>query len=539
MAIQQPARRLVSQQDSATIANPRIPRSTFFNKWTRKTAFDAGKLIPVFWDLILPGDHMRYNIRAFLRSNPPVFPLMDSQVVDMHIFYVPMRLLWDNFERFMGQQDAPNDSIAYTMPRLTLIGAATGSIYDHFGLPTTGQLDSGGHAIMSLPFRAYNLIYNQWFRDENLAAPAAFTKANGPDNLSWYNILNRAKSHDYFTSALPWPQKFGTTNIPLAGDAPVKGIGKFNQSFVLTNAAVWQTSGAANYPIAAGPIDATNANDRFYVQGTAAGTGLPMIYADLSAVSGISINTLRQAWMMQSMHERDARYGTRYTEINLGHFGIKSSDARLQRPEYIGGGRAPLVTTAVPQTTPVTAPTPTTVGTLGGATTAGGNYSASYASEEHGFIIGIMSIKSEISYQQGINRLWKILTRDEMYWPSYAELGEQPIYNFELWVDGNAADLDTFGYQERYHEYRTKQSEVTGIMKSYATGTLDQWHLAQRFTTRPALNQAFIEDTPPMARVLSGGVNTTNQQYLADISFERTATRPIPTHGTPASFGRF
>ena len=537
-----PQRGLVSQQDAATIENAHVPRSTFHNRWTRKTAFDQGYLVPILCDPIWPGDHMQYRIQAYLRMATPLFPMFDTVRVDTHFFFVPNRLVWTNWVKMHGEQDTPGASIAFTIPRVPIgvgVADAVGSIYDHFGLPVSGQMGTGGHQINALPFRGYNLIYNQWFRDENYCVQATQVNNDGPDTNTWYNLLKRAKSADYFTTALPQPQKFTAPNVPLLGTAPVIGIGKINQVFSGgASANVYETGGTGpvNYNPWTGPIDGTAASNQFLVAGTATTGGFPAIYANLAASSGVSINQLRQAWMVQTLLERDARGGTRYIEGVRSHFGVINPDFRLQRPEYIGGGQSDLNITPVAQTAP-TAGVP--LGALGGAATAAGSHAASYAATEHGYIIGLISVKSELSYQQGIERHWKYFSRYDWMYPELTQLGEQAVNSYEIYADGTAGDFDVFGYQERFQELRTHQSEVTGIMRSTAAGTLDPWHLAQRFASRPVLNQTFIEDTAPMSRILAAGALANGQQFLANILYERTATRILPTYGTPAIMGRF
>ena len=535
-----PQRGLTSQQDSATIENAHVPRSRFLNRWNRKTAFDAGKLIPILVDEMLPGDHISYDVTAYVRMATPLFPQFDGLRVDTHFFFVPNRLVWNNWVKFMGEQDNPNDGISYTIPQVTMAvgGEAVGSIYDHFGLPVQGQITPGQtFTVNVLPLRCYNLIYNTWFRDENIQNSVAANKGDGPDAASDYTLLNRAKSHDYFTSALPWPQKFTAPSVPLGGLAPVQGIGFLGGgtpsagSFAVTETA----RGSATYA----NIVSTASSKQFAMESTGLGpTYVPMIYADLAQATGVAINTLRQAWMVQQLLERDARGGTRYVELIRSHFGVINPDFRLQRPEYIGGGQSPLNITPIAQTAPTTG---VPLGALGGAGTAAGTHRATYAATEHGYVIGLLSIKSELSYQQGAHRLWNRLTRYDFYWPSLAGLGEQAILNREIYAQGNGsiADTQVFGYQERWQEYRTRYSEVTGLMRSTATGTLDAWHLSQKFSTLPTLNTNFIQEAPPMARILAAGTQANGQQFLADIMYNRIAVRPIPTYGTPVALGRF
>lgn len=528
-----PQRRLVSQDDASIIARPSIPRSRFTGSWTRKTSFDAGRLVPFMLDEILPGDHMKYNATAYIRMATPLFPLFDNQRIDTFFFFVPSRILWDNWKKFMGEQVDPGGSIAYTIPSMysTVNGYAVGSIFDHMGLPVAGTVPVGNAVLHStLPLRAYNLIYNEWFRDQNLIGSMVVRKTDAGDLISDFDLMRRAKSHDYFTSALPWPQKFTAPTVPLGGRVDVRattgagGLGAFKVD-----------TGEYRY------LDTSGALLQWAVPGAV--TIDERLWVDLATATGVTINTFRQAFLIQELLERDARGGTRYVEILKSHFGVTSPDFRLQRPEYIGGGQTPLQLTPVAQTAP-TAGVP--VGALGAAGTSVGNHSASYAATEHGYILGLINVRTELSYQQGLHRMWSRSTRYDFYWPSIAGLGEQSILRQEIYSIGDvytlgaaATDLLVFGYQEAWHAYRTRHSEVTGIMRSGVAATLDAWHLAQFFTAAPLLNQTFIEDNPPMARVLAAGALAVNQQYLADIMINREAVRPIPTFGTPATLGRF
>lgn len=540
MSYNLPTRKLVSQQDRALIQRPEVPRSRFTGSWTVKTTFDQGQLIPFMVEEILPGDHMRYDVTAYCRLATPLYPLYDNLRVDTHFFFVPNRLVWDNWQRMMGEQDNPGDSIAYSVPQLPSPNGGFNnlSLAGYFGIPGINQIAPGfSHNVNALPFRMYNLIFNQWFRDENLVGSRPVPKGNGPDTAGDYIIMRRAKSHDYFTSALPWPQKFTAPTVPMTGIAPVIGIGTASGVFGGGPLTVTESTGlSANYTQAS---LATTANT-WWIKGTAAAGGIPEIYANLGgngANGGFTINAFRQAMLVQTLLERDARGGTRYIEILKNHFGVSSPDARLQRAEFLGGGVAPLMITPVAQTAPTVG---LTVGALGAAGTAVGSHHASYASVEHGFIIGLISVKSELSYQSGIHRMWSRQTRYDYYWPSLAGLGEQAVLRKEIWANGNSASDDVvFGYQARHEEYRGNYSIVTGMFRSYQTGTLDAWHLAQRFLTAPILSYDFIIDQAPMSRVLAAGALADNQQFLADLLIRRDAVRPIPVYGTPASLLRF
>lgn len=534
-----PSRQLVSQQDAALIQRPDVPRAKFINRWTRKTTFDAGLLIPFLVDEILPGDHMRYNVTALVRMSTPLFPIFDEQRVDTFFFFVPCRLLWTNWVKMMGEQNSPSDSIAYTVPVMTgtVGGEAVGSLADHLGLPVAGQISAPNSISPNvLPFRAYELIYNNWFKDQNAIAANTPQTGDGPDAAALYTLRRRAKSHDYFTSCLPWPNKFTAPTISLGSTAPIAGIGVAQADAAAAGPiAVKETAGGSiNYSAAFD--DATNT---IYIEANTTGGGaVPQIYADLSLATGITINALRQAVMVTALTERDARGGTRYVELLKSHFGVTNPDYRLMRPEYIGGGQTPLSITPIAQTAP-TAGVP--LGAIGGAGTAAGNHSASYAATEHGYIIGLVNIKSELSYSQGVHKLWRRSTRYDFYWPALALLGEQAVTNDEIWSNGDATvNFNTvFGYQERWAEYRQRYSEVTGLFRPTSTGAIDQWHLSQEFTAAPTLGQTFINDTPPMDRVLAAGSADAGKQYLATFLIHREAVRPLPVFGTPATLGRF
>lgn len=543
MSYDLPSRGLVSQQDQSMTARPNVPRSKFMGAWTRKMTFDGSFLVPFLVDEILPGDFMKYDVTALVRMSTPLFPIFDNQRIETFFFFVPARLLWVNWVTMMGETPNPGEPINYTVPQIQSPagGFAVNSLYDHFGIPCAGQIGAGNSIfINALPLRAYNQIYNQWFRDENLINSAAVQTDNGPDSPANYVLRKRAKTKDYFTAALPWPQKFSSPNVALTGQAIVRGLGVVGGLIPAAGANVWeglQTTTTAFPNIVYGSV-ANAVAIRFNSAGAVGAANPPQVFADLASVAGITVNQLRQSFMLQELLERDARGGTRYVEILREHFGVTPQDARLQRPEYIGGGATPLTLTPVAQTAPVSGSG--TVGNLGAAGSAAGMHRASYAAQEHGYIIGLINVKSDISYQQGLHPMWTRQTRYDFPWPLLTHLGEQVVYTRELYCTGAAGnDLAVFGYQERYQEFRTRWSEVTGQFRSTTPGTLDAWTLAERFTATPVLGQTFVEDATSVVnqRVMAAGALSVNQQYLADLLIRREAVRPLPMYGTPAGLG--
>lgn len=508
-----------------------IPRSSFDCQSTHKTTFDAGYLVPVYVDEMLPGDTFRLNMTAFARLATPIYPVMDNMHLDSFFFFVPNRLIWSNWQKFMGQQANPSDSISYVVPQQVSPagGYAIGSLQDYMGLPTVGQV-SGTGTVSHCAFwpRAYNLIWNEWFRDENLQNSVVVDTGDGPDTVTNYTLLRRGKRKDYFTSALPWPQKGTSVSLPLGTSAPINWSS--TNATVNNQTAGFYSSGAGNQ------MYGTYGAGITYPNSTSS-----TLYADLSQATAATINQLRQSFQIQKLLERDARGGTRYTEIIRSHFGVISPDARLQRPEYIGGGSTNININPIAQTSGTNASgTTTPMGTLAAMGTAlAHNHGFTYSATEHGVILGLVSVRADLTYQQGLARMWSRSTRYDFYFPAFATLGEQAVLNKEIYVRGDANDNNVFGYQERWAEYRYYPSRISSLFRSTAAGTIDGWHLAQKFTSLPTLNTSFIQDNPPVSRVVAVGAAANGQQFIFDSFFDVKKARPMPMYSVPGLIDHF
>lgn len=519
-----------SQSRFATIPDAQIQRSTFDRSHGMKTTFNGDELIPCFVDEALPGDTFEIKMNHFVRMTTPIVPFMDNLHFDVFFFACPNRLLWENWERFNGAQSDPNDSTDFLIPQVTVPagGFTNGSRADYFGLPTQEDIET----VSALPFRAYELIFREWFRDENVGTVSSPTieLGDGPDDYSalFYNLcLRRNKRKDYFTSCLPWPQKGDAVEIPIGGFAPVVAAGD-------------------GMPVFEDQAPTPNVSNIFWngtagVDGTFSGVGNlewndPKLQADLSSATNVTINALRQAFQVQRLFERDARGGTRYIEVIRSHFNVTNPDFRLQRPEYLGGYSHRISVNPIAQTSQ-TDPAATPQGNLAAvAYSAGGNRVCRQSFTEHCTIIGLMCVRPDLTYQQGIDRMWSRKTRFDFYWPSLAHLGEQAVLSKEIYADGSADDQNVFGYQERFAEYRYKPSKITGQFRSNFAQSLDLWHLSQEFINRPTLNKSFIRYNTPYERVLAVD---DYPDFFGDFWFEFKCTRPMPVYSVPGLIDHF
>ncbi len=551
--------RFVSQHRFAEIPKAEIPRSVFDRSFTTKTAFNSGYLIPVFFDEVLPGDTFDVNASFFTRLATPVVPIMDNLWLDSFFFFVPYRLVWDHWTNMHGERKNPQDSVDYVCPTVTApdSGFGFGSIYDYLGIPPDKKL-----TVNALPLRACNLIYNEWFRDENLQDSLTVNTGDENDAPSTYSLFRRGKRHDYFTSCLPWPQKGDSVEVSLGGTAPVSISSTAADTRTVTTSSVSISANGLfklGGNIFRGPNSDTEASNSWYgapasssSQSYSAGlkgssvtwsTDSLKAFADLSTASPITINSLRYAFQLQKLLERDARGGTRYTELLQSHFGVTNPDLRLQRPEYLGGSSTRITINPVQQTSSTNDTTPQgNLAAYGVGSDVFHGFNRSFT--EYGCIIGFVSVRADLTYQQGLNRAWFRKSRFDFYYPVFSHLGEQTVLNKEIYAQGpsvkdsagNVIDEQVFGYQERYAEYRYKPSMITGIMRSTAPQSLDVWHLSQKFENLPKLNSEFIQDNPPVARAVAV---QNEPQFIFDAYFKMKCARPMPVYSVPSLVDHF
>lgn len=519
----------MSNYTFSQVPKSNIPRSTFDRSSGVKCTFDAGQLIPFFVDECVPGDTFNLRTSGFARLATPLYPIMDNMYMDTHYFAVPMRLVWENFTKMMGEQENPGDSTDYRVPLVTppTGGFAEGSLADYMGIPTGVE----NLEVSALPFRCLNLIYNEWFRDQNLIDSLDVPKGDGPDLDTTYTIQRRGKRHDYFTSSLPWTQKGPEQTIPLGTTANIQTSVEAGTATPDGYMRIMDSTGT----MSAMTVDTTG--DGLNISGSAT-TGT-LLTADLTNASAATINQLRQAFQIQKMYERDARSGSRYTEIIQSHFNT-TNPLVAYRPEYLGGSSTPVNINPVTATADNRLDDATegrslgAMGAMGTASFQGNGFTKSFT--EHTIVIGFVSVRADMTYQQGLNRMWSRRDRLDFYWPSLAQIGEQAVLNKEIYADGSAADEEAFGYQERFAEMRYKPSLVTSQFRSSAATPLDSWHLAQEFDSLPTLNQTFIEENPPVDRVIQ---TPEEPHFIADFWHSLRCARPMPLYGVPGNIDRF
>jgi len=532
--------------------NPQVgvSRSRFQRNSDNKTTFNTGDLIPIYLDEVLPGDTHQIDVACVMRMATPIFPVMDNAYCDFYFFFVPNRLLWEHWKEFMGEnkETAWTPKTEYSVPQVTAPadGWEEGTLADYLGLPTKVK----GISVSALPGRAYGLIYNEWFRNQNVTQPTLVEvtdatttgkndgSATNDSAITLAKPLKAAKVFDYYTGALPEPQKGEPITIPLGGNAPIYGFKdialtqKIESSPSSLNRIWTSKPGADGKSLIYEDSGATNKGQiglyEFDQWGNYNGSGI--LGADLSNVTAATINQLRQAFQIQKLLEKDARGGTRYREVLREHFGVISPDSRMQIPEYLGGYRLPINVSQVIQTSSSDETSPLgNTAALSVTTMNKPMFTKSFT--EHGFIMGLAVVRTDQTYQQGIERMWSRKGRYDYYWPVLANIGEQAILNKEIYAQGNAKDDEAFGYQEAWADYRYKPSKVTGLFRSNAQQSLDAWHYAQDYDALPTLSTAWMEQgEAEMKRTLAV---QSQPDFIADFYFMNKTTRCMPVYSIP------
>ena len=536
-----------------------MSRSRFDRSSSYKTTFNVGQIIPFYVDEVLPGDTFSIDTSKVVRMQTLLTPVMDDIFLDTYYFFVPNRLTWSHWKQFMGEntESAWIPSVEYEVPQLTAPegGWNIGTIADYMGIPT----GVSGLSVNALPFRAYALIMNEWFRDENLSdplnIPVTDATVQGVNTGTFVTDVAKgglpytaAKYHDYFTSALPAPQKGPDVTIPIA-DAGTFQVVTRPENVSYKGSATPLRFGLADSPdqVYEGQYPLYN---RFLGvnQGLGANTSkgaagaqdnIPLLaplnlWAEGSGVAqAATIRQLRLAFQIQKLYERDARGGTRYIEILKSHFGVTSPDARLQRPEYLGGNRIPININQVVQSSSTDASGTPQGNTAAYSLTSDNHSDFTKSFVEHGFLIGVMVARYRHTYQQGLERFWSRKDRFDYYFPVFANIGEQAIKNKEIYAQGTVKDDEVFGYQEAWADYRYRPNRVTGEMRSSAPQSLDVWHLGDDYESLPSLSDSWIrEDSKTVNRVLAVSDNV-SAQLFCDIYVRNLCTRPMPLYSIP------
>lgn len=525
----------VMTHDFSRIPASKVPRSRFHRPSGHKTTFNSGFLVPVYLDEVLPNDVIDITSTFFARIATQKFPVMDNLFLDFFWFFCPNRLLWDNWQRFQGERwPFPDSPVDFIIPRINPypypgdLVFDVGSLGDYFGLPVGVALPQNtNHSINVLPFRMYNLVWNEWFRDQNLQDSVDVPKDDGPDSQDIYQLLRRNKFHDYFSSCLPWPQKGDAVSLPLGLSAPVFPDVNGRPDFIPF----------VDYPGTGGPLIQKASSTDVKVGAAIYGTDQALywgasvdLHADLSQATAATINALREAVTLQQALELDARGGTRYVELLKTRFGAVAPDFRLQRPEYLGGGSERVVVSPIAMTASSTETQPTA--SLSSYSTVSAHDRVHYTAVEHGYIMCLVNVRADLNYQQRIDRMWQRYTRHDIYEPAFAHLGEQPVYRRELYFASNDAQDDhVFGYQERWAEYRFRNSVISGKFRSIAPGSLDAWHYSPDYTgENPTLSPAWLLDNPAVARTIA---TPDEPEVLFDSFFDAVYTRVMPLYSVP------